>query len=193
MGTIVDLFRRGNRDVFSALLSPHIDYLYRLAYRFTGQTADAEDLVQELLSKLYARRSELEQIELLRPWLARTLYHHFIDQVRRNQRNPLYGALDMELLENHAVPPTEQPDGVAEGQDTQRQLAVALNRLNPDQRALVALHDMEGYTLTELQTMLDTPLGTLKSRLHRARAALRNALGMEPFGEKERFTGQRTM
>jgi len=192
MGHIVQLFRRNNQDRFTALLAPHIDYLYRLAYRFTGQRADAEDLVQELLTKLYPRRGELEQIELLRPWLARTLYHHFIDQVRRNQRSPLHEALEMAALENNAIPAAEQPDGAAETADLNHQLAKALDTLNPDQRALIALHDMEGYTLIELQTMLDTPLGTLKSRLHRARAALRTALGMEPFAEGERYTGQRT-
>jgi len=192
MGTIVELFRRNRQDRFATLLAPHIDYLFRLAYRFTGQRADAEDLVQDLLAKLYPRRGEIEQIELLRPWLARTLYHHFIDQVRRSERSPLHDAATLDALETAAVPAAEQPDSAAEADDLQRHLSTAMATLNPDQRALVALHDIEGYTLQELQTMLDTPLGTLKSRLHRARAALRSALNMEPFAPDQRFTGQRT-
>lgn len=68
----------------------------------------------------------------------------------------------------------------------QERLLDALRRLNPEQRAVVAMHDIEGYTLEELEKILEAPLVTLKSRLHRARAALRQALEMEPSAAPER-------
>lgn len=184
MGTIVQLFSRTTHRGFEALLAPHVEHLYRLAYRFTGQRVDAEDLVQDLLVKLYPRREALEHIEQLRPWLIRTLYHHFIDHVRRSERNPLNNALELasELDGN-----TDE----AEVSVLRRQIEVALAQLNPDQRVVVSLHDMEGYTLQELQAVLDTPVGTLKSRLHRARAALRGILRMEPLSPQKRYTGER--
>ncbi len=192
MGTIIQLFSRNNQRGFEALLAPHVEYLYRLAYRFTGQRADAEDLVQDLLVKLYPRRAELEHIEQLRPWLTRTLYHHFIDQVRRSERNPLHNALDIVPELDGGVGADPMSAGATESGVLQRQIATALAKLNPDQRVVVSLHDMEGYTLQELQAMLDTPIGTLKSRLHRARAALRETLRMEPLSPPERYTGERT-
>lgn len=188
MGTIVQLFRRRQPDSFEDLLAPHIEHLYRLAYRFTGQRDEAEDLVQDLLLKLYPRRHELEHIEALRAWLSRTLYHHFIDTVRRAGRSPLHDATSDVTLLQEIEADTATPEEEVETLQLQRRLTRAMAELNPDQRALVNLHDVEGYTLVELQTLLDTPLGTLKSRLHRARARLRELLEMEPFTEQRRLS-----
>ena len=70
------------------------------------------------------------------------------------------------------------------------QVSRALNELNANQRSLIILHDLEGYTLSELETMLETPIGTLKSRLNRARAKLRELL-MEPISDTQRFKQMR--
>ena len=60
-------------------MQPHLEAMYRFAYRLAGQQQDAEDLVQDVVLKLYPRLSELESVEQLRPWLNRVLYRHFID------------------------------------------------------------------------------------------------------------------
>jgi len=173
---------------FEELLRPHLEYLYRLAWRFTGNSADAEDLVQDVLLKLYPRE-ELSRIEKLRPWLARVLYRQYVDWVRRRARSPIVEqALDMEGEDPlDALPALEGgPEEHAERSRWQERIAEALGRLNPEQRAVVALHDIEGYSLEELAEVLETPLGTLKSRLHRARGRLRALLRMEPFSAGER-------
>ncbi len=192
MATPIRLFRtsRGD-DGFEPLVAPHLERLYRLAYRFTGNRSDAEDLVQDLLIQLYPRRNELTGVERLGPWLARALYYRFVDTLRHGTRDPLRSAVDEEILQDTADPRTS-PEQDAENALLHRRLAQALAELNPDQRALVALHDMEGYTLEELQDMLDTPLGTLKSRLHRARRHLRAALATEPFVDELRVNKQRS-
>jgi len=161
---------------FEELLAPHIDRLYRLAYRFSGNRHDAEDLVQELLVKLYSRSTELNRIEKLGPWLSKSLYHLFIDQSRRITNSPvaLAEAVGLELEEVACV--NAGPDENMMRQQQFATLEKALFTINLDQRTLIAMHDMEGYTLPELSSMLDTPLGTLKSRLHRARASLREQL-----------------
>lgn len=183
---IINLFRQ-RQEGFEGLLTPHIDHLYRLAYRFSGNQHDAEDLVQELLLKLYPRYRQLREIEQLRPWLARSLYNLFIDHTRRQGRSPTAEADDAALAQ---IPTNDDsPEEALNSAWRQRRLEQALAELNPDQRALIGLHDMEGYTLTELEQVLETPLGTLKSRLHRARAHLRKV--MEPSTGDERYTGQR--
>jgi RNA polymerase sigma factor (sigma-70 family) len=175
---------------FEDLLRPQVEYLYRLAWRFTGSVADAEDLVQDVLLKLYPRTRELLDIEQLRPWLAKVLYRQYIDFVRERARSPLAElAADSEGEDNplDTLPAVEGgPEDHAELSQLRERILAALERLSPEQRAVVAMHDVEGYSLEELATILETPLGTLKSRLHRARQRLRTLLPMEPFPAGER-------
>ena len=180
-------FRKNNPDPFEGLISPYMESLYRLAYRFSGNRNDAEDLVQELLVKLYPKTGEMEQIEQLRPWLARSLYNLYVDWVRRRVRSPITGGeeeMSAAMADGSQVAPGA--DGGVEQLQLQRRIGEAMEQLNADQRTLVSFHDMEGYTLPELEIILETPIGTLKSRLHRARAKLRELLEMEPFDELER-------
>lgn len=161
--------------------------MYRLAYRLTGNTADSEDLVQDVLVKIYPRRKELAQMEKLRPWLARVLYRLFIDQQRRAARSPLrllkFGKTTDDRYDALNDFPSDEP-GPAEIVDqrlTYSRILRAMNLLNDDQRHLCILHDVEGYTLNEIVEIFGTPIGTLKSRLHRARALLRKKLNDGTF------------
>lgn len=167
-------------EIFADLVRPHLKILYRLAYRLTGNSHDAEDLIQDLLFKAYGRLDELRAIEKRRAWLARVLYNQFIDNRRRNSRSPLHLAVDHsadegdflgELGMDRSGPETEVI------RETEQQLILgALSRLPDDQRNIVILADIEGFTLAEMETIVDCPQGTLKSRLHRARARLRELL-----------------
>lgn len=164
---------RPGRDVFEELVMPHMPSLYRLAFHYCGQQSDAEDLVQDLLIKLYPKTRELQKVERLRPWLAKSLYRMFIDNIRKAQRSPI------EACESETL--AQMADTALHSDSTEKLVLVqnieqALTQLNEDQRILVLMHDVENYTLNELQTILDTPVGTLKSRLHRARAKLRKLL-----------------
>jgi len=155
-----------------------------------GQRDDAEDLVQDVLLKLFPRLEEMQLVEKLGPWLARVLYRHFIDKLRSKQRSPiqLVGEDENNIIDNF----TESMPGPIDINDTQLlqdRLQHSLNRLNEDQRILVILHDVEGYTLQEIHTMYDVSIGTLKSRLNRARSKLRQSLkNMEPFDAANRVT-----
>ena len=173
-------------EQFEKLMQPYLHQLYKLAYRFTGQQADAEDLVQDVVVKLYPRLQEMQKIEQLGPWLARVLYRHFIDRTRSQQRSPLQLVNDESDFEKHR----DEMPGPAENVETavlQNRLQEALNQLNEDQRALMILHDVEGYTLNEIHNILDVSIGTLKSRLSRARSRLRQLLqNMEPFVDGKR-------
>ncbi len=161
---------------FESLVGPHLDHLYRVAFRFCTNRSDAEDLVQDLLVKLYPRQAELARIEKLRPWLVTTLYRMFIDDTRRRARSRLQPIDDETAFYDSVPSATPGPaDSLAREQRLQSMQA-AFDRLSDDHRTLLALHDIEGYRLNELHAMLGIPLGTLKSRIHRARARLRELL-----------------
>jgi len=184
-------FKKDDHREFEALIRPHLKKLYNLAYRFTGQRDDAEDLVQELLLKLFPRLEEMQGIENLGAWLSRVLYRQFIDHVRRQQRSPLqYTDNETAVYETHASDEAE-PSEVVNSELTQSVLMKALNKLGEDQRILVTLHDVEGYSLQEINQMLDIPVGTIKSRLSRGREKLREIIHiMDPDATDGRVNRQ---
>lgn len=175
-------FGQDSHAQFERLVGPHLKRLYKLAYRFTGQRDDAEDLVQDLLLKLYPRLEEMQAIDKLSPWLAKVLYRQYVDQYRRKQRSPIsFMNEDEEVVYETHASDAAGPAERANAELTQGILSDALDKLNEDQRVLVMLHDVEGYGLPEISNMMDIPVGTLKSRLSRARAKLREILLiMEP-------------
>lgn len=189
MAGILDFFaNKQSPDEFEALLKPHIGYLYRVAYRLTNQAEAAEDLLQDVMLHFYPKCQELKKIENLKPWLARSLYNRFIDNLRKNKRNPVTDAMDDSKL-SVVVDQALEPERETEQSLMQNRISQSLEYLNEDQRQVVVLHDMEGYTLTELSDMMSTPVGTLKSRLHRARASIRKSLAMEPSETLMRVKG----
>lgn len=167
---------QGSAARFDELVRPHLTYLYRLSFRFCGNQADAEDLVQDLLLKLYPRCAELEQVDKLRPWMVTSLYRMFVDGTRRQKRSPLELIDDEVAFYETATSNEASPaQDLAEDQRID-QIQSAFERLSEDHRVLLTLHDIEGYRLVELEKILDVPVGTLKSRIHRARARMRKIL-----------------
>lgn len=187
-------FKPSRSRRFEALVQPHLVTMYRFAYRLAGQQQDAEDLVQDVVVKLYSRLDELENVQQLRPWLNRVLYRQFIDQVRRKNRQgdrPLTelvgtdGQADwLDSLESDSVGPDLHLEQARLGPALDR----AMMTLTPDQRTLLLLHDVDGWRQEDIAAVLDIPLGTVKSRLHRCRAALRKKLqrDLEPTASSGR-------
>ncbi|MFU8815641.1 MAG: RNA polymerase sigma factor [Pseudomonadales bacterium] len=169
---------------FDELVRPYVLGLYRTAYRYTGRREDAEDLVQDLLLKLYPRLPELEQVEDLKPWLTRSLYNAFVDGVRKFKRTPELVDLEASELES-----ADDPHADLVTLEQRGALNSAIAKLNAPHRAVVMLHLVEGYSLPELASMLGVQIGTLKSRLHRAKAQLQDSLAlMEPKSSDQRVT-----
>lgn len=167
---------------FERRMAPHISALYRLACRLTNDPSDAEELVQDVLVKLYPKRDELAAIEQIRPWASRVLYRMFVDKWRRRRLEPIN---ECELGEDRELDPESgqlSPEDYLQMRGDLGEVQEAMEQLSENHRTLLLLHDVEGYTLVELEDMLAVPLGTLKSRVHRARARLRNLLvEREPF------------
>jgi len=145
--------------------------MYRFAFRLSGQQQDAEDLVQDVVVKLYPRLEELESIDQLRPWLNRVLYRQFIDSVRRKGRQADSPLSSFEFSDAESwidAQPADLPD-ITERLDSDRMRAMlenALSDLSPDQRTLLLLCEVDGWNQEDIAAVLDIPLGTVKSRLH---------------------------
>ena len=167
-----------NNQTFERLVRPHFDRLYRLAWRLTGSKAEAEDLFQELLIKAFGKLDDLVEIEEPGSWLCRVMYNMFIDDQRRFKRRRLMTVQEDQLAgEGLASLPGEgDPDRDNQRIETIRRLDAALQQLSEEHRIVVLLHDTEGYKMVEIQELMGIPVGTVKSRLHRARARLREIL-----------------
>lgn len=154
---------------FETLIRRHYESLYRIAYRFTRSVHDAEDLVQEVCARAYPRLQEIEALEDPRGWLICVLRRLFIDQTRRYERKHV-SSYDEEPM----ILVSDQPDPLelAVRADDEQRLERAWKYLEAEQRTLLALHDIEGYSLAELNKITGVKEGTLKSRLHRARIRL---------------------
>ncbi len=170
--------------------------MYAFAYRLTGTRQDAEDLVQDVVVKLYPPRlSELETVEQLRPWLNRVLYRQFVDSIRRRGGRRADRAASELMEADHQADwfdALESHDATPELVFDQSRLGFmldeAMDRLSPDQRTLLLLHDVDGWRQEDVAEVLGVAVGTVKSRLHRSRATLRKYLQqrMEPGSDIRR-------
>jgi len=170
-----------NNLAFERLVRPHFDRLYRLAWRLTGAKVEAEDLFQELLIKAFGKLDDLVEIDEPGSWLCRVMYNLFVDERRRFARHRVHlveeGQLGGDGLAG--LPGNDNPLRDNERLEKLKRLDVALGQLSDEHRIVVLLHDTEGYKLSEIQALTGVPVGTVKSRLHRARARLREILLMD--------------
>jgi RNA polymerase sigma-70 factor (ECF subfamily) len=147
-------------------------FLYTVAYRLTGNHEDAQDLVQEVLLRVQRGLARYEPGSL-HGWLSRITTNAFLDDVRRKQRRPVDPmGDDAERIvasapsADQALAHTTLPDHVQD----------ALRALPDEYRAAVVLCDVVGYGYQEIADTLDVPVGTVRSRIHRGRAQLREVL-----------------
>lgn len=182
MSKIFTFFKRWDtRRHFERLLTPHLPQLYRLGYRFTGNREDAEDLVQDLLIHLFPKVDEMRSIANLKSWLSRCLYHRYIDSTRKAARDPL--AAGDETAQLNAL----EHQGEPEASCFQQQVFRMVNQLEDKDKVVVSLHDVEGYSIREIEALTGMPAGTIKSRLHRARKKLRERLNAQVSYHSERL------
>lgn len=155
---------------FELLIRPHYDALYRTAWRWTRSVEDAEDLVQEVCTRAWPRLDELERLERPKSWLLRVMYRLFVDLTRRHDRTRVV-PLDNVVAESLVCERPGPEDSTDSDRNSDR-MARAWQRMDREKRALLAMHEVEGYTLAEIAEITGIKEGTLKSRLHRSRVLL---------------------
>jgi RNA polymerase sigma-70 factor (ECF subfamily) len=161
---------------------PYIDLLYFAALRLTSSPADAEDLVQETYAKAYASFHQFKPGTNLKAWLYRILTNAYINTYRKAQRSPRTSddgnVEDWQLAkaESHASSPTLSAEAAALANIPDGDVLEAMRSLRPEFRYVVYLADVEGLSYKEIAETTDVPVGTVMSRLSRARAQLRRSL-----------------
>ena len=172
------------------IVERHSDRVFRLSYRLTGNRHDAEDLTQEVFVRVF-RSLDTYTPGTFEGWLHRITTNLFLDSARRKQRirfDALSDERASRLTSGEATPDMAYADTTFDD-DIER----ALSTLPPDFRAAVVLCDVEGLTYEEIAHIMDAKLGTVRSRIHRGRAMLRNALAHRaPVDGRQRYAGPAT-
>jgi RNA polymerase sigma factor (sigma-70 family) len=177
---LVDRARNGDVTAYEQLVRMYQDLAARTAYVITGRAADAQDAVQEAFVKAYYSLGRFRADAPFRPWLLRIVANEAINR-RRSARRQVGLALRAaeDRPQDDAVP---SPEGAVLAQDERRRLVAAMNQLRPEDRLVIAYRYWFELSEAEMADALGCARGTVKSRLSRALARLRDVMGPAGFG-----------
>ncbi|MEW6566848.1 MAG: sigma-70 family RNA polymerase sigma factor [Chloroflexota bacterium] len=175
--------RRGDLDSFNRLILVYQSQVYNLAYRILGEADAAADAAQEAFVAAFKGLRAFRGGSF-RSWLLRIVTNVCYDELRRRRRRPassLEAMTDADLGPDRdgpalLEPATERPEAAVERAELSRAIQDCLQKLPPEFRAVAILADVQGYDYQEISRVLGKPLGTVKSRLARARLRLRDCL-----------------
>ncbi len=174
---------QGSTAAFGELVRRYQDRLFNTVYRLLDHAEDAQDVVQEAFLNAYQNLGSFKGDSQFFTWLYRIAMNTAIS-LKRKQRATV--SLSAERDGDSGLEPADasediQPEITLQRRERARRLQDALNRLSPDHRAVLVLKEIEGEKYEVIAEILEVPVGTIRSRLHRARAELRDLLGEEEF------------
>jgi RNA polymerase sigma-70 factor (ECF subfamily) len=180
---LLEAFRQGRPGAFDAIVRAHQDRVYAFCARMLSDREEALDVSQDVFLSAWRNLAAFRGESALSTWLLRIAANRCLNRIRQrksaaSREEPWPDAdADGEGPGFQPASPEEgRPDRVAENREMGAILSSALGRIDPDARWLVLLSDVEGFSYEELAEMAGVPVGTVKSRLHRARMALRRML-----------------
>jgi RNA polymerase sigma-70 factor (ECF subfamily) len=170
--------------MFNELMSATYKKVYNMAYRLAGSRSDAEDLTQEAFYRAYRSFRDYEGDRPFENWIFRIVTRLFLDLLRTRRRrvkavsydSPLHTGGGDENLFFEMPDSAPNPEDVLLESTFSEDLQKAMNSLSPEQRLLVTLADIEGVPYKDIAEMLDKPVGTIRSRLHRTHKLIRTRL-----------------
>lgn len=181
---LVERAQNGDRTAIDSLIARYQGKAYSYAYRLAGNSDDAMDLVAESFVRVYTGMPRFRRESRFSTWLYRIITNVFLD-ARKKVKNKQHVSLDeaVAMPEGAAQTTTniEEPEQASERSERERLMQAAIDSLPEYQKAMIVMFHVEMLTYEEMASALDLPVGTVKSRLNRARLALRDLL--EPYEE----------
>jgi RNA polymerase sigma-70 factor, ECF subfamily len=178
---------QGRTSAFGELVCRYQDRLYNTVFRLVGNAEDALDVVQETFLHAYQSLASFKGDSLFFTWIYRIAINTSIS-MKRKQRFMI--RIDARSPQGGAIEPLDasefsQPEHALEMAEEEKILQEALNRLSPEHRAVLVMKDIEGQKYEEMAEVLEVPIGTIRSRLHRARLELRGLLEAREAQQEE--------
>ncbi len=185
---LVERAKRGDVEAFERLISQYEKAVYNRSYRLTGNHEDAGDVAQEAFIRVYNSLSEFRGDSSFTTWLFRIVQNACLDELRKRSRQRVTSLDETVLVDDGELArqfaaETDGPEQVLERVETQRAVQEAISALDEEYRVVVVMRDIQGYSYNEIADALGINLGTVKSRLSRARNSLK-----EMFGSVELLT-----
>lgn len=176
---LVDSFVGGDEKAFAELIKRFRQKVYSIGFQMLGNHLDADEVVQETFVRVFKRRKELANVKYFSTFLLRIATNYAIDLIRRKKSHSnigddsseLPGEIQLRLSRSVATPSEEFAN-----KELMEEIKQALTELPPKQRLTAILHDIEGYSKSEIADMFECPEATVRSNLHIARNKLRKIL-----------------
>lgn len=194
---LVERAKRGDVEAFEQLIGQYEKKVFNEAYRLTNNREDASDIAQEAFVRVYTSLSDFRGESSFATWLQRIVRNACYDEYRKRQRQRSVSldesvAVEDGALNRQLADATDGPEQALERVETQRVVHESINQLEEEYRIVLVMRDIQGYAYNEISELLGINLGTVKSRLNRARNALKEKLGkLELFGRRDVYSGRR--
>jgi len=177
---VVERVIRGDANAFSVLVDKYQDRIYSVALNYVSNPEDAVDVAQETFLKAYTKIRTFDSASAFYTWLYRIAINTAIDFLRKRKSRPVE-SLDDEKFTELGIEPVSRdlaadPEAVAVRSEQARMLRKAISSLSDKLKTVIVLHDVEGLSQEEVAEILKIPVGTVKSRVSRARGELRYLL-----------------
>jgi RNA polymerase sigma-70 factor (ECF subfamily) len=175
---LIERLRQRDEGAFNELVRLHQAAVFRQLLRMIGDAAEAEDLAQEVFVTVFKAIETFRGDSRLATWIHRIAQNHARNRLKYHGRHKRRGDAPLEETTEEAVAVPEtgsrlpRPDHQVEAHQAELQIRLAITQLEPEQRTLIVLRDLENLSYEEIQEQTGLPSGTVKSRLHRARVAL---------------------
>lgn len=177
---LIALCKRGDRDAFNRIMEKHQNAMFGMAYNLLSDYHDAEDAVQETFIKAYKSISSFKGQSAFTTWLYVICRNCCNDVLRRRLKHSAVTSLDSDESDDSPVrelrSDAPSPEEIAELSETQAAVRLAVDELKREYREVIVMSDMREMSYEEISSVLKLPVGTVKSRLNRARTALRKKL-----------------
>jgi len=180
---VIEACKAGDKEAFEDLVVCYQKKVFNIAYRMLGHFEEAKDLAQEVFFTVYQSICDLREEAKFEPWLTQITLNHCRNRwkyLKRRQYFKTDSIDDPTEIEDGTVPKTlyhtDHPASQYEKKMIQEMVQKGLLRLKEDQREIIVLRDLQGYSYEEMETTLGLAMGTIKSKLHRARMELKEIL-----------------